>query len=44
MVVLGKKTQDIGKSKRGRTQRRGNMFRTLRSWMRILFANTRTRL
>lgn len=44
LVVLGKKTQDIRKSKRGRTQRRGNVFRTLRWWMYILFANTRTRL
>lgn len=44
LVALGKKTRDIRKSKRGRTQRRRNVFRTLRSWICILFSNTRTRL
>lgn len=44
LVTLGKKTWDIRKSKRGRIQRRGNVFWTLRSWMSILFGNTRTRL
>lgn len=44
LVALGEKTRDIRKSKRGRTQRRGNVFKTLSSWMCILFGNTRARL